>query len=191
MGSFLTRVLERLAADGRLTPLPEQDGLTNATRLHPLGAGPAHAGMTLHEVENVTGTPLEVTEFDTFGGHCYHAQPEGVSAYSFMVFAPGDQPPADPHDGIVARAGTNSFRHPPAVTEAGIRPGDTRAAVEAAYGAGQLTESPHFYQPGGVYLDYHTPDGAHGLRFELGADGIVQTIHGGDADAITFVEGCA
>lgn len=92
-------MLERLAPDGRLTPLPEQNGLTNASRLHPLGVGSAHAGMTLHEVEDATGTPLEVSEFDTFGGHCYYAQPEGVSAYSFQVFAPGDQPPADPHTG--------------------------------------------------------------------------------------------
>lgn len=170
---------------------PQQEPLTDASQLHPRGVGLAHAGMTLHEVEGATGTTLEVQEFDTFGGRCYYARPQGVSAYSLLVLSPGDEAPDDPHDGVVARATTRGVEGSYTSTEAGIEPGDTRAAVEAAYGADNLTESEHLYQQDGVYLDYHTDDGEHGLRFEVGGDDVVQAIHGGDADAITFPEGCA
>lgn len=169
----------------------QQEPLTGASRLHTRGVGVAHAGMTLHEVEAATGTTLEVQEFDTFGGRCYYAQPQGVSAYSLLVLSPGDEAPDDPHDGVVARATTTGFGDSFTSTEAGIEPGDTRTAVEAAYGADNLTESQHTYQPDGVYLDYHIDDGDHGLRFEVGGDDVVQTIHGGDGDAIMFPEGCA
>lgn len=170
---------------------PPQEPLTDASRLHPRGVGAAHAGMTLHEVEAATGSALEVQEFDTFGGRCYYARPQGISEYSFLVLSPGDEAPDDPHDGVVARATTTGFEGSSTSTEAGIEPGDTRAEVEAAYGASNLTESQHLYQPDGVYLDHHTGDGDHGLRFEVDGDDLVQTIHGGDAGAITAPEGCA
>lgn len=169
---------------------PPSPVLTDASVLHPRGVGLAQAGVSLHDVEHTTATALQVGGFDTFGGFCYHADPQGVASYGLMVFAPGDSPPADPHDGVVARA-TTGFRDTTIATAAGVRPGDTRSDVEAAYGAENLTESEHAYQPDAVYLDYHTADGRHGLRFEISGDDVVEVIHGGDAEAITNVEGCA
>lgn len=170
---------------------PPDARLTGTSVLHPFGAGLAHVGMTLHDVEHTTGTALEVREFTTFGGLCYHAQPEGVSGYSLMVFSPGNEAPEDPRDGVVARASSYGHEGPAAATHAGIRPGDTRGEVEAAYGADNLAESPHQYQPDGVYLDYHTHDGNNGLRFEVNGQDVVEAIHGGDREAITLPEGCA
>ncbi|WP_165492188.1 cell wall-binding repeat-containing protein [Egibacter rhizosphaerae] len=170
---------------------PADASLTDTSVLHPRGVGLAQAGMTLHEVEATTGTSLEVLEFETFGGHCYYAQPEGVSGFSLMVGASGDAPPQDPRDGVVWRATTSSIDGSSVATSAGVRPGDSRADVGDAYGAENLTEREHVYQPDGVYLDYRTDDGEHGLRFEIGGDGEVQMIHGGEGDAITAPEGCA
>lgn len=108
-----------------------------------------------------------------------------------MVLSPGDEAPDDSHDGVVARATTTAFGESSTRTEAGIEPGDSRGDVEAAYGADNPTESQHTHQPDGVYLDYPIDDGDRGLRFEIDGDDVVQTIHGGDGDVITFPEGCA
>ncbi|WNO53828.1 hypothetical protein [Stakelama saccharophila] len=85
-------------------------------------------------------------------------------------------------------------------TARGIGVGDTAAAVRAAYGTA-LTASPHKYveQPG-EYLTLWingAGDGAYvespyarGIRFEIGKDGKVQSIHAG-GPSIQYVEGCA
>lgn len=192
MASFLARVLDRGADDGHVRPrqLPPPE-LTDATPLHARTVGLVEAGMTLAEVEQRTTTPVEILEFETFGRRCYYAQPEGVTGYSFMVVAPGSEAPEDPRDGIVARVSSTLFEEPHTPTVAGVRPGDPRAAVVAAYGAHQLEESAHLYQPGGVYLDVVAADGEHGLRFEVTAEGVVEAIHAGYADAIIWPEGCA
>lgn len=172
----------------RLLPAPT---LTDAVPLHVRGVGRALVGMTLAEVEQLTGTPVAIAEFETFDRFCYYADPQGVSGYSFMVVAPGGQPPADPRQGIVARVSSTLFAEPHTPTTAGVRPGDPRAAVTAAYGDHQVVQRPHLYQPEGVYLDIVAADGAHGLRFEVNGHNVVEAIHAGDADVVTWPEGCA
>ncbi|MEX0657500.1 MAG: S-layer homology domain-containing protein, partial [Egibacteraceae bacterium] len=135
MASFLARVLDRGADDGHVAARqPPPAVLTDALPLHVRGVGQARAGMTLAEVEQATATPVDVQEFGTFGGHCYYGQAQGVDAYSFMVVAPGEQPPADPMQGVVVRASSTLFDGEHTPTTAGVRPGDPRGAVTAAYG---------------------------------------------------------
>lgn len=192
MASFLARALERSLQDGHLTPREAPaPTLTDATRLHARGVGLAEAGISLTEVEQRTGTPMEILEFDTFGGRCYYAEPDGVSGYSFMVVAPGEYPPADPRQGIVVRVSSTLRFEPQTPTAAGVHPGESPAAVTDSYGLHQVQQHPHTYQPGGAYLDVVAADREHGLRFEVSSDDIVYAIHAGYADAITWPEGCA
>jgi len=84
-------------------------------------------------------------------------------------------------------------------TDRGLHPGVSAARVRAAYGA-QLRSEPHAYaDPPAEYLtvwargspgaDGIASEGSRGLRFEIGSDGNVATIHGG-GESIQYVEGC-
>jgi hypothetical protein len=192
MASFLARALDRGVDDGQVVPREAPDtALTDVSTLHVRGVGLAEVGMTLHEVEQRTGTQIDDYEHETFGRYCYYAQPEGVSSFWFLVVSPDDPPSHDPHAGVVARASSSVHDAPRAPTMADVRPGDSRAAVVGAHGGGQLTERPHIYQPDGAYLDLVAADGEHGFRFEVNGSGVVEAIHAGDAGAVTWPEGCA
>jgi hypothetical protein len=84
-------------------------------------------------------------------------------------------------------------------TARGFGPGDSAAAVKAAYGASAIVE-PHKYSAapaeyitvwesggGAGYID---DPSARGVRYEIGDDGNVQAVHAGD-DTIQLVEGCS
>lgn len=194
LASFVARALALGADDGHVVPRPPPEPrLSEASRLHARGIGPAEAGMSLHEVEARTGTRLEVLEFDNdrLGGRCYYARPRDDAGYSFTVISPGADAPEDPRDGIVARVSSTRFEEPHVPTQAGLGPGDPRADVAARYGRDRIDEHQHLYQPEGVYLDVLASDGEHGLRAVVGGDGRVEAIHAGYAGAITWPEGCA
>ena len=171
------------------TTAPER--LDEASTLDVRGVGPVEAGMTIKSAERAAGRTFTVTEFDTFDGRCYYAEPDGLRGLAFLVIAPGDRPPRDPKDGEIASV--TATANSPFRTVSGARVGSTADEVRRLYPE-RLREQPHEYEQGGVYLTFEPEtvrDRAFGMRFEVGADGIVQSITSGDGEAITLPEGCA
>lgn len=84
-------------------------------------------------------------------------------------------------------------------TDAGIGLGDDADAVKAAYdGAAIVTPHKYVEAPAGYITvwetgqtgpDYVQDEGARGIRYVIGSDGAVESIHAG-GPAIQYVEGC-
>ena len=178
------------APDGSTTTTTGPERLGQESTLDLRGVGPIEAGMTLREAERLAGRPIRVTEFDTFEGRCYYAEADGLPGLSFLVQAPGDAAPSDPRDGIIGRATADE---PQWRTVSGAHVGMTIAEIKALYPS-HLRDQPHEYQEKGRYLTLEPQsarDRPYGVRFEVGDDGRVQSIHTGAADVITYPEGCA
>ena len=145
------------------------------------------AGRTLREVGYV-----EVRSFEDFGGFCFYAVPDGLDGRARLtVLSPDGQPMQDPLDGVIGRASSEARDSDPLGTDR-IEIGATEDEVRDAYDDHEIVESPHKYVEGGHYLDVAPDDEPDGslLRFET--DGTVVTaIHGGSADVVQLVEGCA
>lgn len=172
------------------TTEPEQ--LTGASRFHVRGVGPIEAGMTVREAERVVGRVLTITAFETFEGVCYYAHLDVPPALSFVILAPGDgrRAPSDPKDGIIGRVSTSE---PQWRTVSGANVGSTIEEVRRLY-PDRLRDEPHQYQDMGRYLTVEpssASDRAFGIRFEVGDSQVVDVIHSGRADVISYVEGCA
>lgn len=84
-------------------------------------------------------------------------------------------------------------------TDAGIGLGDDADAVKDAYGGGAIV-TPHKYveapaeyitvwETGQTGPDYVQDEAARGIRYVIGSDGAVESIHAG-GPAIQYVEGC-
>ena len=73
-------------------------------------------------------------------------------------------------------------------TTRGVGVGSTRAQVLAAY-RGKVTTSPHKYVPGGQYLTVRS--GKYALLFETDEKGRVTTYRFGEAEPVSWVEGCS
>lgn len=159
------------------------------------GFGPIEEGMTVAEAEQLADLVLDPAEVEAFGGHCFHARVAGLEdAVVLMVLPPTpDEPVIDPADGRIARATIeDATTTDPTTTDRGIGLGDTADDVRAAYDGIEIAESPHHYVEGGRYLDLVDPtDDSRMLRFETDAEGVVTAAHGGSADAVPLVEGCA
>ena len=171
------------------TTAPER--LDERSTLDVRGVGPIEAGMTLKTAERVGGRTFTVTEFETFGGGCYYAEPDGLPGLVLTIVSAGDQPPRDPKDGEVASV--TAIENSPFRTVSGAKVGSTADEIRRLYPKG-LRQDPHEYQEGGIYLTFEPQtvrDRAFGVRFEVGADGIVQSITSGDAQSIRAPEGCA
>jgi hypothetical protein len=172
------------------TTEPEQ--LTAASRFHVRGVGPIEAGMTVREAERVVGGVLTITAFDIFEGRCYYARLDGPSRLSFVILAPGDgsRAPSDPKDGIIGRVSTSD---PQWRTVSGAHVGSTIEEVRRLH-PGRLRDEPHQYYDMGRYLTVEPPsasDRDFGIRFEVGDSQVVDVMHSGRADVISYVEGCA
>ena len=159
------------------------------------GYGPIEEGMTLAEAREIADLVVDQAEFDGFGGHCFHARVAGMEdAVVLMVLPPDPAVPVDtPEEGRIARATIeDATTTDPTTTDRGIGLGDTADDVRAAYDDIEIAESPHHYVEGGRYLDLVDPaDDGRMLRFETDAEGAVTAVHGGSADAVPLVEGCA
>jgi hypothetical protein len=152
------------------------------------GLAIAPAGQTLREVGHV-----EVTSFEDFGGFCFYAVPDGFAGRAALtVLSPDGQPMEYPLDGVIGRASSDANDLMPLGTEL-VAIGDTEDAVRKVYADHEIVESPHEYVEGGHYLDVepgaNDPPGSM-LRFETDGS-VVTTIHGGSADVVRLVEGCA
>lgn len=164
------------------TPPPAGD-VTGATPLSIFGIGPIRAGMTLREAD-ATGVGVSAVGFGDFEGFCYGGAIEGQDDVGMLVLAPGDEPPADPLDGVIGRVSSYIGSRP---NTEGIHVGSPEPDVRAAYGTA-LEETPHVYVPGGHYLRY--TNGGFAYVFETDGS-VVTAIHAGDPDVVGYVEGCA
>ena len=158
--------------------------------MHVRGVGPIEAGMSIKEAERAGGVRIEVTEFDTFGGRCYYATAVGFPDLDFLVQAPGDRAPTDPKDGLIASvtAANAGWRTP-----SGAHIGMSDAEIRRLY-PDRLRRDGHQYREEGFHLTFEpvtAQDRPFGLRFEFGDGKVVDLIHSGDADVITYPEGCA
>jgi hypothetical protein len=148
--------------------------------------------MTIAEAEHAAGRAMVIVDFEQFGGHCYFAHPEGMKDDVILtVLSPDERPVTNPKDGVVGSATFEPVTSSPATTDAGIGIGASADAVRRVYQDSNITESKHHYAEGGLYLDVAAPEGDGLLRFEIGPEGAVFAIHGGDPDAVTLPEGCA
>ncbi|MGH8910202.1 MAG: hypothetical protein ACRD0K_27830 [Egibacteraceae bacterium] len=157
------------------------------------GIGPVAVGMTVREAEEAAGIPLIVDSFEDFGRACYFARPEGLDDHVyFLILAPGEEPVADPRDGIVSAVGSAVGMASPAQTDSSVGIGSTEAEVYAAY-SGQVQTQPHRYDPKGRYLTF-VPSGpadqANRIRFSTDGTEVVG-IDAGLERATSLVEGCA
>lgn len=148
------------------------------------GIGPIRAGMTLREAL-ATGVPVAPAGFDDFEGFCYGGNIAGQADLAMLVLAPGDEPPADPLDGVIGRVTLYTGVRPNAE---GIHVGTPEQDVRDTYGVGSLTETDHVYVPGGHYLRYEDD----GFAYVFETDGsVVTAMHAGDPNVVGYVEGCA
>jgi hypothetical protein len=165
------------------TTPPPAGAVTADTPISIFGIGPVRAGMTLREAA-ATGVPIEAVDFDAFEGFCYGGVIDGQPDVGMLVVASGDEPPADPLDGVIGRV---SLYIGVRTTTEGIHIGSTEQDVHTAYGAA-LQETPHVYVPDGHYLRHE--DGGFAYVFETDGS-VVTAIHAGDPDVVGYVEGCA
>jgi hypothetical protein len=152
------------------------------------GWGPLQIGMTLGEVVAVAGPDSDP---EAVGG----PEPEACD-----IFHPAKAPEGLRvmiEDGRLARI---SISDPTEVkTDRGLGPGDTPAAVKAAYGE-EMISSPHEYEEAPAqYLTvwaagagrepYVRSSEARGIRYEVDQEGRVDVVHAG-GPSIQYVEGC-
>ena len=153
------------------------------------GYGPLRIGMTLAEVTAALGA-------DSDPGAVGGPEPESCDQFR----------PARAPEGLLVmieegRLTRISLHGEAAVaTDRGLRLGATPAQVRAAYGAAVEAE-PHEYQdPPAEYLTIRAKGGnsapggvaepgSRGIRYEVGQEGRVETIHAG-GPSIQYVEGC-
>lgn len=151
------------------------------------GYGPLRIGMTRAEIEAAMG---EDSDPDSVGG------PEPERCDQFRPARAPEGLLVMVEDGRLTRISLT--RGARIETDRGLGLGAAAAAVRAAYGPA-LVAMPHEYQdPPAEYLTAWSlgrpaPDvadpAARGLRYEIGEDGKVETIHAG-GPSIQYVEGC-
>lgn len=148
------------------------------------GVGPLRVGMTLPQLAGVWGGP--------------RAPVEDVMACAVIEF--GDGPP-----GVKAMINGGEVRHvildrfSTLKTDRGFGPGDTGAAIKAAYGAAARVDPAKYDPPPAeeiiVWADGRTDGGfvedlaARGIRYNVGGDGRVSSVMAG-GPTIQLVEGC-
>lgn len=164
-------------------PTPDAPAPTppaGANALTDQGFGPVRVGMTMQEVEAVWGPPPG--PLDNEMNQCNEFQsrraPDGV----YVMFI----------DGKVARVtlGQRSQQQTAGGLKVGATPADVRRVHPNAVSEGhKYEERPAEYLFVWSSAD-HTSPAARGLKFDVGHDGKVQAVSGGNS-AIALVEGCS
>ena len=152
------------------------------------GFGPLRIGMTLADVVTTYGPDSDP---ESVGGPepetCDHFRPARAPEGLLVMI----------EEGRLTRISLLSGSD--VKTDRGLHLGLSAARVRAAYGA-ELRSEPHAYADppaeyltvwarGGPGADGIASEGSRGIRFEIGSEGNVATIHGG-GDSIQYVEGC-
>jgi hypothetical protein len=135
------------------------------------GLGPVHIGMTVAEIEQVTGRTMVLVFGDRRSCRLWRLRgaPDGLS----LMLAHGRLARVD-----AFRGRWRSRR--------GIRIGDSERKVRRLHRG--VRSEPHPYVPGGEYL---IVGGRRRMIFEMSAAGTVMSFRGGRAREIGYTEGCA
>jgi hypothetical protein len=139
------------------------------------GLGPVRIGMTVTQISALAGHSF--TPSYPNGPSCGTANPFGSSESTPMLLFD--------HDELVRISIFTGSAHTPS----GIRIGSSESAVRSAF-AGHLRQEPNTYEPAGHYFTYLPTDGS-GRSLRVATDGArVTEMHAGQAQAVTYVEGC-
>ncbi|MGA9582431.1 MAG: hypothetical protein WBR13_10740 [Allosphingosinicella sp.] len=154
------------------------------------GFGPLRIGMSRAEVVKALG---EDSDPDAVGG------PDPESCDEF-------RPARAPEDMLVMiergrLTGIALVGGSKVATDRGLRLGAGAAAVRAAYGEALRAEPHKYVEAPAEYMTFWTKEapakgqyadaaGARGIRYEIGRDGKVESIHAG-GPSLQYVEGCA
>lgn len=150
--------------------------------LTPDGWGPLRIGMTLDDVVAAAG---EDANPDAVGGpepeRCDEFRPRDVPAGVLVMI----------ENGVLTRISVS--RNTDITTPTGLRVGDPAADIIAAYGD-RADVTPHKYVAAPAkYITVWNEPGEdalrRGIRYEVGADGVVTFLRGG-GPSIEYVEGC-
>ncbi|MDP3800647.1 hypothetical protein [Brevundimonas sp.] len=155
-----------------------------ADKLTAAGYGPLRIGMTLAEVEAALGSDADP---DAVGGPepevCDMFRPERAPEGMLVMI----------QNGVLTSVWLS--RNTVVETDRALNIGDAAAEVKRVYGA-DAEVMPHKYAAAPAEyitvwstVDHDSP-AARGLKYEIGNDGRVQSIAGGDP-SIQYVEGCA
>jgi len=150
--------------------------LTNA-RLGPEGLGPIHVGMTIDAIEELVGHPLQ---------HDNMSESDACREYPLAWVRDGGAVVVMTQDRRVTRVSVFGEQFGVRTAE-GVGGGSTDEAVRAAYPNAEEHGAPYEDSPAHDLFAWRTPQA--GLRFEVGRDGKVSAMHGGD-ESIRYIEGC-
>lgn len=154
------------------------------------GYGPLGVGMSLDKIARAFSPEGGGELIGRAGGDaCLEGVPTGAPEGLRVMVENGKLTRVTLGEGATAR------------TSRGVGVGDPASAVEAAYGHRVVTDAARFDPAPAQVKTVWTRNGptgrrptadetARGLRFEIGADGIIHTIHGGGR-SIQYEEGCS
>lgn len=142
------------------------------------GFGPIRIGMTPDEASAAYG-------------HAFIGDGVSEPGATCETFVPADHAPHEglrllARDGRISRIsdhGSASVR-----TAEGIGVGSTGEAVRDAYPAAARRTAPYIGEPAYELIAWRVPEQS-GVLFSIGLDGVVSTVHAGDA-TILWIEGC-
>jgi hypothetical protein len=144
------------------------------------GYGPLRFGMTVEEMNQAWGAPLDAAMDAEQAGACHHLNPVGQGAQPYLAFMVDG--------GRFVRYSTSSDV---LLAPGGGRRGMREAELQALYG-NALQSAPHEYVDGGKYLSLDTSGVAPTrLVFETDENGIVEEWRVGVSPQVDYVEGCA
>ncbi|HEV2608260.1 MAG TPA: lectin [Xanthomonadaceae bacterium] len=152
-------------------PMPGTAAMPAAT-VGATGYGALHFGMSRDEAERTAGAAFNGA---TSGSTCKQLRSPGQPEIAYLF--EGDK---------LQRI---DVKTPDVMADGGGHVGMQVEDIRTLY-AGKLTELPHKYVKGGLYLKVAGKNGS-GLVFETDASGKVTSFHAGIAPALDYVEGCS
>ncbi|HEY9608372.1 hypothetical protein [Allocoleopsis sp.] len=158
------------------TSAKQQTKLTAQSKLSINSIGPIRVGMSVAQAETAAGVKL--TRPDNRG--CSYIRPQGNN-YDFLIMVTNNR---------IARIDVRGNSR--ITTISGARIGDMESKIKSLY-PGQITVTPHKYQPKGHYLIFIPKDrNEANYRIIFETDGTrVTSFRGGKRPEVEWVEGCS
>ncbi|MBD2013804.1 hypothetical protein H6F96_07405 [Microcoleus sp. FACHB-53] len=158
------------------TSAKQQAKLTAQSKLSINSIGPIRVGMSVAQAEAAAGVKLTRPD----NRECSYIRPQG-SNYDFLMMVTNNR---------IARIDVRGKSR--ITTISGTRIGDTESKIKSLY-PGQITVTPHNYQPKGHYLIFTPKDrNEANYRIIFETDGTrVTNFRGGKRPEVEWVEGCS